>query len=133
MYNEVMAGLRKIWLSRAGRLLIAYLALDVVIMIYTGTAGAKLNAGHDTLRGQLVWTAGDTVLCWLAWRGGRLGAVAWVLLVAEVLITLPILLAGMLSFTPYICGLLVILILQGAALLAPPVRHHVLGRSRAPA
>jgi hypothetical protein len=116
---------RRIWFSQAGRLLVAYLLLDVVIMIYSSTAGARLNAGQDVLGEQAGWTAADVLLCWLAWRAGKLALTAWVVLLFGVVVPLLQLLIGMATFTLYIGGFFVILILQAAALLTPPVRHHV--------
>jgi hypothetical protein len=117
-----------LWRTTAGRLLLGYLLLDVATSVYICTAGAHLNAGHDVAAQQVSWLAVDTVLLWLIWRAGRLGQVAWGILLGFLLISLIVLLAGMLTFTAYLAGIIVLVAIQAAILLAPAVRRHIRGQ-----
>jgi hypothetical protein len=105
----------------AGQLLITWLLLDLAILVFTQTAGARLNSGQ--MGQQVAWTAVDAFLVWRVWRGGR---VAWALLIALDVIPLAVIPLGHVGpWGAYDGGLYVFLIAQLVILLAPAVRHHV--------
>lgn len=112
----------RIWRSRAGLLLTAFVLLNVVIVTYTHTVGASPDS-HQPLGAQLLWLVLDT---WLAWRVWHRGRAAWGVLVAlSALTLLTILLLAAWPWGPYLTGLVLLLALQTLLLLSPPVRHHI--------
>ena len=111
----------RFWRSEPGRLLAAYVILDVLLIVYTRTAGASLNAGTSG-SAQLAWTALDGFLVWRVWRGGR---VSWVILVAINGLAVAALVMGVASpWGLYQLGLLVFIVVQLAVLLSPAVRAY---------
>lgn len=113
------------WRATPRQLLGAFVALDILLLIYTRTAGASLNAGQP-VSGQLAWTALDGWLVWRIWRHGR---VAWaVLLVLSVLPLLQMAVGAVWPWNLYVLGLLALAVAQVALLLSPAVRHHLRGR-----
>jgi hypothetical protein len=105
----------------AGWLLIAWLLLDLTILVFTQTAGARLNSGH--IGQQVAWTAIDVFLVWRVWRGGR---IAWGLLLALDVIPLAMMVAGHVGpWGAYDDGLFLFALAQTLILLTPAVRHHV--------
>jgi hypothetical protein len=105
----------------AGWLLIAWLLLDLTILVFTQTAGARLNSGH--MGQQVAWTSIDAFLVWRVWRGGR---IAWGLLIAVDVIPLAQMLAGHAGPWGAYDGMLFLFALaQILILLTPAVRRHV--------
>jgi hypothetical protein len=118
----------RLWRADAGPLLIAFMALDLAIWIYTGTAGARLNAGHDLTAQEALWTALDGFLVWRVWRGGR---VSWAILLVLGIVPLAQMTLGG-GWTAYGSGLAAFMVAQICILLAPAVRHQVVGEGRQP-
>lgn len=112
----------RIWRSTA-LLLLAFMALDMAVLIYMATAGARLNAGTYLSGQQFAWTVLDAFLVWRVWRGERW---AWtVLLVISIVVLAELVLGLHWSWSAYAAGLWVFDIAQLLILLAPAVRHHV--------
>jgi hypothetical protein len=112
------------WLRRPGALLITFIVTDVVIMLYTNTAGASINARQHELALQAAFTVLDVILVWLVWRGGLSGRIAWTLLLVEVFFTLGAMIFGN-AFTAYDSALYVFFAAEAAILLTPAVRQHL--------
>ncbi len=111
----------RLWRTQPGRLLAAYVILDVLLIVYTRTAGASLNAGTSG-GAPLAWTALVGFLVWRVWRGGR---VSWVILVVINSLALAALVMGVASpWGLYQLGLLVFIVVQLAVLLSPAVRAY---------
>ncbi len=69
----------RLWREDAGPLLVLFLVLDIAILVYGQTAGARYNSHIDFAGQQVAWMAIDAFLVWRIWRGGRL---AWGILLA---------------------------------------------------
>lgn len=108
--------------DRAGRLLAAFLVLDVAIWVYTATAGSRLNAGTEVNPQQFLWTAVGLFLVWRVWRGSR---IAWALLLGINLLVVAELFFGLGRLSVYVSGLWVCIVAQLVVLLAPAIRHHL--------
>jgi hypothetical protein len=118
-----MWSMAQLWRTAAGRLLLAYLLLDLALFVFTGAAGAHYNAHYDLADQQIVSIALDAFLLWRIWRGGR---IAWAVLLALTVFPLVLLVFGHTgSWSPYASALLLFVLAQTCVLLAPAVRHHV--------
>lgn len=114
------------WRRQADWLLVAVVVLDGLTFVYTRTAGASLNASQP-VAGQLFGLALDGLLVWRIWRRGR---IAWtVLLILTGLTLVLILLGAVWPFSPYLLGLLAVIVTQTVLLLSPAVRDHIRGRT----
>jgi hypothetical protein len=117
----------RIWRHDARVLLIAFLVLDIALVVYTQTAGAAVNGHNAGLASQQAgWTLLDAFLVGRVWRGGR---IAWAVLLVLNLILLAMLLLLAPAWTAYDAPLIVFLAAQLLVLVAPAVRHH-LGRAQ---
>jgi hypothetical protein len=113
----------RLWRTAAGRLLIAYLLLDLVLAVFTETAGARYTPHIDLVDQQIVWTALDAFLLWRVWRGGR---VAWAVLLVLDIYGLAVMVLGRVgSWSAYAGFLCALVVTQTLIVLAPAVRHHV--------
>jgi hypothetical protein len=106
----------------AGRLLVAWLLLDLALLVFTQTAGAHYNPASLADQ-RIVWTAIDAFLVWRVWRGGR---VAWTVLLVICVAPLALMVLGAIGpWSAYESGLLAFGLAQILILLTPAVRHHV--------
>jgi hypothetical protein len=108
----------RLWRTSAGPPLVTFLIIDLAIIFYTSTAGARVNttAGHAQV---LLGTAIDVFLVWRVWRGG---VVAW-----AVLLGLDLLLAALLlgALSTYVIPLFALVLAQVLLLLVPTVRDRI--------
>jgi hypothetical protein len=106
----------------AGPLLITWLLLDLALLVFTKTAGARYNPA-SMMDQQTAWTAIDAFLVWRVWRGGR---VAWALLLGICVVPLVLMMLGHVGpWGAYDGGLFILGVAQVLILLTPAVRHHV--------
>lgn len=107
--------------TRASQALAVYVGLDLLLFVYTRTAGAALNAGHS-VDVQLFWLALDVFLAWRVWQGGK---IAWAILLLLNGWSFLALLLGTGLASLYVIGLAALAITQLTMLLSPAVRHHL--------
>jgi hypothetical protein len=118
----------RIWRGDVRLLLAVAAALEVLLVVYTRTAGAALNA-HQPLGPQVAETGFGLFLLWRVWRGGR---IAWLVMVVMDALLLVATAAGVTAVGPYLAGLWGYVAVQLAVLLSPAVRRQVGGhRGRA--
>ncbi|MET9018939.1 hypothetical protein ABZV93_03040 [Actinopolymorpha sp. NPDC004070] len=110
----------RIWRHSPGWLLAGYVLLDVLLLTYTRTVGAAMNADYPFAE-QLVGTLIFAGLAWLVWRRGRMAWGLSVLLGAWLLFVLVV--GG--DITTYMVPLLLISAAKLATLLSPAVRRHL--------
>lgn len=71
--SRILNPMTRIWRSTAG-LLLGFMALDLAVLIYMATAGARLNAGTYLSGQQFAWTVLDAFLVWPSWCWACTGA-----------------------------------------------------------
>jgi hypothetical protein len=112
----------RLWREQTRMLLIAFIALDALILAATRTAGAGLNAGQP-IAGELIGFAIDGLLVWRIWRRGR---VAWtVLLIFTAGLLLLAFLGAARPWSAELIAMLAILGAQTIILLSPAIRGHL--------
>lgn len=121
--------LAQVWRHRPATVISACIALEVLLFVYTRTAGAHLNSA-EPVENQVLWLLLDLFLLYRIRRGGSL---AWgVLLGLQVLALLAVSL-GVVVWDAYVVGLMSLAVAQPALLLSPAVRRRVFGQpARAP-
>ncbi|MEQ4210309.1 hypothetical protein ABN028_28840 [Actinopolymorpha sp. B17G11] len=111
----------RVWKGSPGPLLVAYVMLDLLLLIYTRTVGADVNEGNPVAE-QVFWALVSAGLTWLVWRRSRL---AWGIQVVLSAWMLAVLALGADIVNAYLVTLLVVIATQMTALLSPAVRKHV--------
>jgi hypothetical protein len=114
----------KFWRHSPGHLLVISAMLNVLLVAYTRTAGATLNAGVPIGR-QLVQLA---IVEFLTWRVSKRGRVAWALLMllnGSLIALVPLGAGGAPWRDPYLLGLLIMWACQLILLASPAVRSQV--------
>ena len=114
----------RIWRTDVRLLLAVAAVLDVLLVVYTRTAGAALNA-HVPFGPQLAETGFDLFLLWRVWRGGW---VAWLVMIVLDSLFIVMMVFGVPSVGSYLIGLWAFAAVHLAVLLSPAVRHQVSGR-----
>jgi hypothetical protein len=108
---------RAVTTSSAHRLIISYVALEVLLDLVVLLPGGPSFAPDTSFVGFVVFEA---VLVWLLWHRSRF---AWVLLMFTALVTLPLMLFGTADLGSIVMTLLALA--QAAVLLAPPTLSFV--------
>lgn len=116
------------WRQKAGPLLITFMVLDVLIVVYTRTAGASFKADQPTIGSQLQWLAWDSFLVWRIWRhGGRFARIVLLIVRAAAVLLIPVFVAW--PWPWYFWGAIAMTAAQAALLVSPAIRHHVQAKS----
>jgi len=116
------------WRQKAGSLLITFMILDVLIVVYTRTAGASFKSDVPTIWSQLQWLLLDSFLVWRIWRhGGRRARIFLLIVRAAGVPAIAVFVAW--PWPWYFWGGIAITAAQAALLVSPAIRHHVRAES----